>query len=456
MSYSISLNVRKSSAGWLLIFICGYSIAAITALKTYIQPLSVNWILGTIALLVSAKIQATDSRSMRFLWPALLFAFLYLVIPAKTILFASIAMSVFFMIETFAGKINYLATACVILMSPIVDYATNLFSFPIRLFLTSKAGKILQIIYPETRVEGNIIITNSSEFSVDPACMGLHMLVTSLLAGLILVSMTQQNQKRVLSIPVFALYMAVIVGLNIFSNLFRILCLVNFNIGSGSFLHDAMGLLCFLVYVILPAMFISRYGVAHFGRTAIISKTNYPVTVSKRHILENAILMMVTVVASATGKNSSVNDRIAIAPITLSGYTCSQLADRITKLENEKTLIYIKPIAGFYSSDHQPMICWSGSGYEFRKVQEKQLGDCKVYTAVLQKGNDLLYTSWWYENGTTATSSQIEWRWNSLRSGAKYALINVTSGTREDLESEVTRLLALKLYGKMLVGNGNQ
>ncbi len=34
------------------------------------------------------------------------------------------------------------------------------------------------------------------------------------------------------------------------------------------------------------------------------------------------------------------------------------------------------------------MICWEGSGYLFRQVQQETIGGQQVYTALLQNGNE--------------------------------------------------------------------
>ncbi len=32
------------------------------------------------------------------------------------------------------------------------------------------------------------------------------------------------------------------------------------------------------------------------------------------------------------------------------------------------------------------MICWTGSGYQFKKIKKRKIGGHIVYTAVLEKG----------------------------------------------------------------------
>ncbi len=106
-------------------------------------------------------------------------------------------------------------------------------------------------------------------------------------------------------------------------------------------------------------------------------------------------------------------------------------------MENEQTLIYIKSIAGFYSSDHHPMICWSGSGYSFAKVHTDRIAYREVYSGILTKGEETLYTAWWYDNGIRHTTSQWNWRWDMLKGNRPYALVNITATNPVELKKQV-------------------
>ena len=80
--------------------------------------------------------------------------------------------------ETVAGRAGRLALFSLILMSPLCEFFTNVFGFPVRLQLTQMAGFILHTIDKEYHTEGNVLLKGNTEFSVDAACMGLHMLIS--------------------------------------------------------------------------------------------------------------------------------------------------------------------------------------------------------------------------------------------------------------------------------------
>ena len=96
---------------------------------------------------------------------------------------------------------------------------------------------------------------------------------------------------------------------------------------------------------------------------------------------------------------------------------------------------------GFYSSDHNPSICWRGSGYSFQKIQTCSISGVQIFHAILQKENEQLYTAWWYDNGTNATISQLSWRWDEISSGRHYSIVNITTTSEAALLQSVDRTL---------------
>ena len=104
-------------------------------------------------------------------------------------------------------------------------------------------------------------------------------------------------------------------------------------------------------------------------------------------------------------------------------------------------MVYVKPIPGFYYTDHTPSICWEGSGYTFTTLRVSAFAGIPVFEGILEKGRETLYTAWWYDNGARQTINPFDWRWDCFRGGAPYAVVNVTSATRPQLEMEIVRIL---------------
>src|SRR5205823_6553065 len=94
----------------------------------------------------------------------------------------------------------------------------------------------------------------------------------------------------------------------------------------------------------------------------------------------------------------------------------------------------------WWSADHSPTTCWTGSGYELRRVRETSMGNRPAYVAELHKNGQRLYTAWWFSNGRYQTTSQIDFRWRMAQAtwqanARVFRLVNVTAGSRAELEA---------------------
>jgi exosortase N len=110
----------------------------------------------------------------------------------------------------------------------------------------------------------------------------------------------------------------------------------------------------------------------------------------------------------------------------ISGYQKTALESGILKFENNFGLVYLKSVS-FYAPEHDPMICWKGSGYTFKSIRKEQVGEVEVYTGILEKGRDKIYSSWWFASGSYKTINQLGWRWKAVKSGENFYLINANA-----------------------------
>jgi len=125
--------------------------------------------------------------------------------------------------------------------------------------------------------------------------------------------------------------------------------------------------------------------------------------------------------------------------VPANGYQVQSLPHGVTGYKNETSLIYVKSILGFYSTDHNPSICWRGSGYAFKRVRNAQRENAIMYMANLEKEGATLFTAWWYESGEYRTNNQFTWRWNSLVENRDYRLVNITASSQADLEVAIEK-----------------
>lgn len=435
---------------WAYIAFLFYAAILLYALRLHIMWQSVNVWLGVMALPIVTNVVRLRKGNTRYAWVAILLTLFCIGLPVKTLLYGAVALSVLFTVECFFGKTNLLPLVVLGMMSPMFQYLADIFSFPIRLQLTEMAGKSMQCIGSEIQVKGNMIYYGEHACSVDPACMGLNMLVTALLLQVLLVAIYQKKYGRTGAWWQLFLLLGLVTGFNIVSNLIRIVCLVQLKILPGTVMHEVMGIVCLLVYVVLPAIFITRWVVKRYGIIPGTPTADLPARTWKRVTIHVMLAVLVLMAARAVVQRDRSTAEVAAAVAAVPGYAVQRISNDVIKLQNAQSLVYIKPIEGFYSADHNPMICWRGSGYTFKQVEESSVNGQPVYIALLQNEVDTLYTAWWYDSGVHQTIGQFTWRWNALRHGTNYALINVTATSRLKLEQEIAIIQEQQLLKPVL------
>lgn len=421
-----------------------YLIVGILQLQYYFSWQSAFFLLSIVAMATVFQVDRSCAGSIRCGWIALLFAVLSWQLPVYTLRYATLIMAVFFVTEYFYGRLSWLTFITAILITPAIDFMVNVFSFPIRLWLTGIAGKMLAGINPAVTTSGNMILLGNNEFSVDTACMGLQMMLTSMLCGVMGIALYQRRYQKVLPFMGIVAVLLGIVVLNIIANLFRILLLVQFSLLPGTLAHDAVGIITLLIYVILPLLPGIRWLLHRYGKTPQSKPDMLPAPL---YGLGLQLLLAAGIIAGhfMISKDTSTTVATTQQVKQLPGYSYSSPGDNIIKQTTADVLLYVKGIPGFYFTDHQPMICWKGSGFEFYKVQEVNMEGTKVYTAELKKDSTTLYTAWWYESRSRRSTSQLEWRWDALCSGNSYFLVNITVDKKASLAPQIRGLLSSHL-----------
>lgn len=439
---------------WVWAAFWGYAAIMVIVLNEYMGWQSVNVVLGLMGLPLVTRLTGKNGSHYRYGVLAIITAVLACFVPTNTMLYFTIVFALLFVTEAGIGRINLMPVVMAALMSPLVQYAADVFSFPIRLRLTEVAGQAMKLAGMEVTVRGNMILYQNNEFAVDPACMGLNMLVTSMITGLMMISVNQKRYNKVLSNRWLVPVLVTMVGLNIFSNCVRMVCLVLFNVLPDQPAHGWIGIGCLLLYVMLPAMFLSGWLIRRFGKDIPVKPVKISANLTGLGMLSAQLLLICSVAIAATvikkEKSALQNDQ-SPAPV-VAGFNSARVDASIIKLDNPETLVYIKNIPGFYSGDHHPMICWRGSGYSFRQIEKKSIAANTVYTAVLDDGAHQLHTAWWYDNGISRTIDQFTWRWDVFRGAHAYSLVNLTASSETQLEQALTDILTNKPFNHILTG----
>lgn len=438
----------QPALAWSLIYI----VIAGIRLHDYINWASPVFLLGLFCLLQVSLPDSGGKISLRFAYISIAFGLLSIFLPVKTILYASGCTTLLFVLESNFGKVRHAAVFTLMIMSPVFEYATNIFSFPIRLSLTGIAGTMMMFSGQQVFARGNMLMLNGNEFSVDPECMGLHMLQTSLLLGIMICSFYIQQYKIRLRLLTLLFILLIITGLNVMSNLFRIIALVQFNIQPGTVLHEVIGLCCLLGYVAVPGAFLIKMiikknaGKKYVANDPLLVQPNRPVPFTALYLVVAATLA----IAAFNNFKYTTEKHLPMPSPVLPGYAVERINADILKLNSPASLVYIKHIQGFYSTEHNPMICWKGSGYSFKRIEKSRIDGQLVYTAILTKGEEQLYTAWWYDNTKNRTISQVSWRLDVFKGGADYALVNVTCSDYSNLNKSVRKILNTGSLNKLL------
>lgn len=421
---------------WVTIgFALTYLTVGIACLQGFVNP-SYNFYLGLMVLPFVIKI-ADRQNSFRYFIPAVIFCFLAIIISSKTLLFLSILFMLILLIESTIGKLNHLFLFLILLISPISTYISTTIGFPIRLGLSNLSAKILSLNGEAYTSTGNIISYSDRTFSIDQACAGLNMLITSLIICVFLIAHMQKKLNKNTSSVKALLLLFITFVLNIIANLFRIIILVKWEIMPDNSFHYLIGLLCLIVYVIIPMIFIVKYMV-RLGLSREIKPTIIQ-TKSFRYIYAQ-VFLLIMLFFGGYKSTQKTNITAKVKGLKIEGFSREIVQNSILKFQNQSFLIYIKPTP-FYSPEHNPMVCWQGSGYEFTHIKVETIKDKTIYTGLLSKGKDKIYTAWWFDDGKLKTINQFEWRWKALTRNQKFNLINVNATSTESLNHIIIEML---------------
>lgn len=439
-----------------ILLLCHVAIAIFWMSSGYLRS-DLTFLAGLLLLPAVTLVRQPGVGSWRFGVLAVLCAGLALAVPARTFHFLTLAFSALFIFENWKGKVNAAPVLVLLLLTAVVKTMSTILGFGIRLELSHLAARILQWAGWSAQAEGNVIMFEGRPFSVDPACMGLQMVDISFLFCFFLLALMERRLGKSLTWPVLIGLLIITTGLNVTFNFLRILLLVVGNIPPETVGHDLVGLTGLILYVFIPLYWGIRWTYTQWGILPKIEHNDSRVrfgdvncsflTEDKFKTSWSPILLTGLVAFFAFTQYGAspehVNDNYpAITPVGLP-IACSkqQLADGVIKYTSDSALIYVKPIRGFYSTEHTPLICWAGSGYQFGQVWEANYSTTHYYTGLLEKGKEQLYTAWWYDNGHTRTISQTRWRWLDLGGAAGFSLVNVTARDKSVLERQVQRML---------------
>lgn len=406
---------------------------------------------------LALQIRYPKVYSSRYAWLSLLCFILFFAMKMKMFFFFGVGTFLLFIIEKYKGKLGELAGIWLILLSPMLSYLINVFTFPIRLELSALAGKMMQFVGMQVQVTGNYFLYKDATFTVDTACMGLNLFVTGFVMVCFWIGWMEKQTQKKIPLSIFFLTFLLSVAAILAANLVRIVMLVFFQSPPETIGHEVIGLTCLLCYILLPMYIWVRLAYHFWGKDthtchAWDANLNLIIGKSWANLWEkNAfpflflLLLGLESYASFTYQQHRISDT-KTQELLLPGFQKQIVRDNVVEFTQENKKIYIKPAVGFWMGDHQPTVCWQASGFEFTQIEETALNSYTIYTAKLVNKQDTLHTAWWYDNGNDKTISQMRWRSESAKGAEAYRLVNVAALNKETLEDLCAELLEKKLF----------
>ncbi|MEO1448569.1 MAG: exosortase N [Bacteroidota bacterium] len=360
--------------------------------------------------------------------------------PIAVLRFLALAFTAFFILERYIGRLNTLAPILLLLVNPATTYLLDVFGFPIRLKLTAWTGTLLRSAGYEIEVAGNMLARDGIWFSVDPACMGLNLIITAALATLVLITFAEKQQQKRMPLWATGLWLGLSLGLTIVANLFRIVALVVTGFPPGSAGHELVGLLLLIGLVIFPLyLLMQRWG--HRLLRSRIQRPSWNLLKPWSHLLLATLILALGFFAFRSLRPKHFKAADLADQIALPGFAQTRIPPNIIRLQNSAATVFFKPIPRAINRDHHPHLCWTGGGYLFRQEHILEIAGQDVWVADLEGPDGHRFTAWWYDNGEHQTVDQWDWRWRMLRGEPGFMLINVSTRHEAELYREVGRLL---------------
>jgi exosortase N len=436
----IALPIRssgKENALLVLLLLIGVIGGVFAFTLSYFSNLNV--LIGLCLFPFTLFITGPKRNNLFYVGSMILFAALALMYGVRICYFFSLAFYFLWLIELFVGRLNVLILFLLLFMSPFFIQVVTILGFPLRLMLSEYAGELLNLAGVNVQVEGNMMMLNGETFSVDEACMGLNMLVISMLMGVFVLAYRYRVSNLKLGLYSTTMFFVIAFILNMITNLIRIIVLVFFCIPPENSMHEFIGLLCLILYVVIPLHFLSAWLVRTYGKskTDLISKQ----VISRSRIAFIAILPMIILFAGITLEKNRHSSGTTHADITFNNVKPERLADGVSKISTDDLLIYVKIIPEFFTGEHTPLMCWKGSGYEFSGIATTRVEGITIYKGTLVKKGKSLHTAWWYSNGQVETISQLDWRVRMLKGEPNFCLVNVTAEDEQTLLNSIKSML---------------
>lgn len=367
-----------------------------------------------------------------FLIISILFGLFYLTLGQDYWAFASGLSIIYHLIHTRIGKLNAIAFYTIIFYLPLTRSFFTLFGFYIRMEITKWAGWLLSVFNDNVSFIGSRIWVDGNEFTVDAGCMGLRLVITGFILSLLILQQVAKKKKIKPTRWHITGFLGLSLLLVIAANFFRILITIQFQSPANSWSHELIGLGTFFLFHLVPMyVLVNRF----------LPQTNSDRNLPTRTVTEFGfdlwlLGMLITLMLAKTvfAPNKMQFTDVDGLNRLLCGYELTVLKDGVHRYSNSNSTLIIKPMFPLSFSNHHPMLCWRGDGFEVIGEDLSNLGELNCFRADLLSDGQQLKTAWWYVNEDgAATTSELEWRWNAIVKRQHYFLVNLSAVNEDQL-----------------------
>lgn len=310
-------------------------------------------------------------------------------------------------------RFSFIAFICLLLFSSLFNTFFEQLTSEIKQNLCYGVYLSMKNIIPIERIEGVNFYINNAKITIDTACMGLSMFKTGLLAAAIILTLEEKKHQKHFTILSIISFSLIVIFLNILSNYFRIILLLILNCTQENTLHHSVGIVCFILYQLVPMLILVRYFKPITYERPIIknSKNVLP-------ILFATLLLLLTSIEIKKEQNDTILKELSSEYDINNGIWVNK---EVFKIQTPNQLIYIK------TPTHKPLICWTGNGYTITETKVITVNQDKKWFAKMEKNGVQYQTIWWYECGNKKYTSFVEVMCMKLIYNHPIRLINVTN-----------------------------
>lgn len=328
----------------------------------------------------------------------------------QSVHFLALSIYICLIFYCFTGRFSLISFISILIFSSIFSKLFEYHTIEIKQSLCNMVYKTLQNTMNFDKIEGVNFYIHNKKITVDTACMGLSMFKTGLLLAALLMTIAEKQVNKYYSVLQILVFCVFAILFNIISNYFRIILLLITDETKENFCHHAIGILCFIIYQILPMFFVLK-----IVKPSQIAHKDLPKKAENYIWTLPTLLLIVVSFQLKTKINSNILCGLEQKYTLQKGIWVNP---DVFQIQTSNKITYIKTIS------HKPLVCWTGNGYKITKSEKITKNNEFIWHNVMQKDSVTFDSYWWYESDQKKYTTYLEVMLIRLLSNKPMRLIN--------------------------------